>query len=162
MRQKRVRLELLERIGSSCRALEAYDLLTGHEIGRLIELPKDIVPKTPSVGYRHENGNRRCELEIAASSRPDTKFTVFIRQNDKFIENFSIGLRYRTKDRRLGTITLVRYSGRHGETSRGLGQKERLYLTRNADTQYPVLGDFKEAGAEAIRRFAPDYASLRP
>ena len=92
-------------------------MLTDGEIARLIGLPKDIVSKTPSTGYSHENGHRRCELEMAASSRPDTAFTVFIRQNDKFIENFSIGLRYKTKDRRLGTITLVRYNGPHGETT---------------------------------------------
>lgn len=56
-----------------------------------------------------------------ASSSPDTEFTVFIRQNDKFIENFSIGLRHKTKDRTLGTITLLRYNGPHGESSRGPG-----------------------------------------
>ncbi len=40
------------------------------------------------------------------------------------------------------------------EDMEALGKKERLYLTRNADTQYPVLVDFKEKGAEDIRRFA--------
>ena len=33
-------------------------------------------------------------------------------------DNFSIGLRYETRDRSLGTITLVRYNGPHGDTSR--------------------------------------------
>ena len=96
-------------------------MLTDHEIESLIGLPKDIVSKTPAVGYRNENLHRRCELELTASSSPDTEFTVFVRQNDKFIENFSIGLRYKTKDRTLGTITLLRYNGPHGETSRRLG-----------------------------------------
>jgi hypothetical protein len=40
------------------------------------------------------------------------------------------------------------------EDMEALGRKERLYLTRNADTQYPVLGDFKEKGTEDIRRLA--------
>lgn len=35
-----------------------------------------------------------------------------------------------------------------------LGNKERLYLTRNADTQYPVLSDFKDRGKADIERFA--------
>ena len=96
-------------------------MLTDHEIESLVKLPKNIVSKTPAVGYRNENLHRRCELELTASSSPITEFTVFIRQNDKFIENFSIGLRYKTKDRTLGTITLVRYNGPHGETSRGPG-----------------------------------------
>ncbi len=46
---------------------------------------------------------------------------VFIRQHSRFIENFSIGLRYRTRDRTPGTITLVRYNGPHGESSREPG-----------------------------------------
>ena len=96
-------------------------MLTDHEIESLIGLAKDIVSKTPAVGYRNENLHRRCELELTASSSPDTEFTVFVRQNDKFIENFSISLRYKTKDRTLGTITLVRYNGPHGETSRRPG-----------------------------------------
>lgn len=36
-----------------------------------------------------------------------------------------------------------------------LGSRERQYLTRNADRQYPLLSDFKEKGASDIRRFAP-------
>ena len=44
-------------------------------------------------------------------------FAVFIRQILKFAENFSIGLRYRA-DLPLGAITLLRYNGPHGESSR--------------------------------------------
>ncbi len=40
------------------------------------------------------------------------------------------------------------------EDMEALGKQERLYLTRNTDTQYPVLVDFKEKGAKDIRRFA--------
>ena len=43
-------------------------------------------------------------------------FVVFIRQNNRFIENFTIGLRYHTGDKTLGTITLLRYNGPHGES----------------------------------------------
>ena len=35
-----------------------------------------------------------------------------------------------------------------------LGTKERLYLTKNADTQYPLLSDFQERGVSDIERFA--------
>ena len=51
-------------------------------------------------------------------SDPNTAFRAFTRQNEKFIESFSIGLRYRTNDPRLGTITLARYNGPHGSVSR--------------------------------------------
>ena len=35
-----------------------------------------------------------------------------------------------------------------------LGRRERTYLTRNADAQYPVLGDFQERAIGDIRRLA--------
>ena len=35
-----------------------------------------------------------------------------------------------------------------------LGKKELWYLTKNADTQYPVLSDFQEKGINDIERFA--------
>lgn len=35
-----------------------------------------------------------------------------------------------------------------------LGRRERTYLTRNADTQYPALDDFRERAAGDIRRLA--------
>lgn len=35
-----------------------------------------------------------------------------------------------------------------------LGKKERLYLTRNADAQYPLLNDFMELGVADIERIA--------
>lgn len=36
----------------------------------------------------------------------------------------------------------------------GLGRNERLYLTKNADHQYPALGDFKERAPDDIARLA--------
>jgi hypothetical protein len=40
------------------------------------------------------------------------------------------------------------------EDMEGLGRRERLYLTKNADTQYPVLNDFQEKAADDIERIA--------
>ena len=92
-------------------------MLTQQQIQELIELPKAIVSKRPRHGYREDNGNRRCDLELRSHEEDDSTFTVFIRQNLHFVENLSIGLRYRA-DLPLGAITLMRYNGPHGETSR--------------------------------------------
>ena len=43
---------------------------------------------------------------------------MFVRQNTVFIENFSIGLRYVLGSASQNSITLARYNGPHGETSR--------------------------------------------
>ena len=92
-------------------------MLTQQRIQELIALPKIIVRRLPSHGYREENGNRRCDLELRSDGQDDGTFAVFIRQNLQFVENFPIGLRYRA-DLPLGAITLMRYNGPHGESSR--------------------------------------------
>ena len=48
---------------------------------------------------------------------------------------------------RLPFISLVIH-----EDMEALGRRERQYLTRNADRQYPVLGDFKESVVADLRR----------
>ena len=50
---------------------------------------------------------------------------------------------------RLPFISLVVH-----EDMEALGSRDLLYLTRNADTQYPLLNDFRQRGAEDIERFA--------
>ena len=93
-------------------------MLTDHDIQTLIELPKLIVAKDPSKGYRDDRGYKRCDLDLLDKTECSLKFAVFVRQNTNFVENFSIGLRYQTGDSKLRTITLVRYNGPHGEYSR--------------------------------------------
>ena len=93
-------------------------MLTDQDIVNLIEVPKTIGSKTPARTYRQEYGHKRCDIDLQSTSDDTKKFVVFIRQNEKFIENFSIGLRYQTGDSNLRTITLTRYNGLHGETSR--------------------------------------------
>ena len=91
-------------------------MLTDQEIQALIKSPKEIKEKVPVKGYNDINKHKRCDLTLQTSE--GKSFGVFVRQNKTFIENFSIGLRYQTNDRELGSITLVRYNGPHGETSR--------------------------------------------
>ena len=92
-------------------------MLTDQDIQRLIELPKLIVAKDPPKGYKDDRGYKRCNLDLLDETDSSLKFAVFVRQNTKFVENFSIGLRYQTGDSKLRTITLVRYNGPHGEYS---------------------------------------------
>ena len=93
-------------------------LLTNQNIHDLIRLPKAISSKTPAKGYREEQGSRRCELDLAPLDDFGCVFPVFIRQNLKFTENFSIGLRYSHEHQKSIPLTLVRYNGPHGESSR--------------------------------------------
>jgi len=92
--------------------------MTDQKIIDLIACPKMIISRQPAQGYRADNFQNRCDLDLRAAAGEGEQFKVFIRQNTEFIENFSIGLRFQTDSRRLGLITLVRYNGPHGETSR--------------------------------------------
>lgn len=91
--------------------------MTDQEIRDLIACPKTITSRQPARGYRAENRQNRCDLDLRADNDGRT-FKVFIRQSTEFIENFSIGLRFQTDSRLLGIITLARYNGPHGESSR--------------------------------------------
>ena len=92
-------------------------ILTDQQIQDLLDIPKTVTEKKPAKGYKEENNQRRCDLKLEATSDNGAIFSVFIRQNSKFIENFSIGLRYQTNIKAMGSITLVRYNGSHGESS---------------------------------------------
>ena len=70
-----------------------------------------------------------------------------VRGNDK-AKNVAISL-LEFQKARLPFISLVVH-----EDIEELGRRERLYITRNADTQYPVLRDFQDRAMEDIRRFA--------
>ena len=93
-------------------------MLTDDDIARLIGLPKIIVNQTPSAGYSEMDNHKRLNLDLEAESDPSQKFSVFIRQNMTFMENYSIGLRYHSGIPVLGAMTILRYNGPHGETTR--------------------------------------------
>ena len=94
-------------------------MLTDQEIEDLIKSPKIIKERVPAKEYRQESGHQRCDLKLESTLEKEKMFSMFIRQNSTYMENFSIGLRYKTTDKALGSVTLVRYNGPHGETSRG-------------------------------------------
>ena len=94
-------------------------MLTDQEIQGLLVMPKVITDKQPAKGYRDEGFQKRCNLELIGSY--DEHFVVFVRQHSTFIENYSIGLRYQTGEPSVGTITLIRYNGAHGEERRQPG-----------------------------------------
>lgn len=78
----------------------------------------------------------------------DRSFYVFgVRGNEK-AKNVAIALLEFDKEK-LPFISLVVH-----EDIEDLGRRERTYLTRNADTQYPQLDDFRERSVSDINRLA--------
>ena len=156
-------------------------MLTDDEIQGLLERPKAIASRTPRAGYKTEGGHRRADLTlegVAGSSA--AAFSVFIRQNRRFIENFSVGLRYRSNLAGLGDVTLVRYNGPHGEMSRhpdghytkphihritaaelASGSREPKERHRTITDRYTTLDDalrtfFSDLNINGVQSFFPD------
>lgn len=87
---------------------------TQAEIDLLIKCPKVIInpPKREmALIYGHLRNGMDLESEDGLH-----RFTVFMRINETFLENFTIGLDYVPKDRG-GRLCLLRCNGPHGEHS---------------------------------------------
>jgi hypothetical protein len=85
---------------------------TQKEIDDLIVCPK-LVSDPPKKEMRPDRGHLRNDLRLK-SVDGESEFRAFLRQNEDFRENFSIGLVYVPRD---GTseIILLRCNGPHGE-----------------------------------------------
>ncbi len=89
-------------------------MLRQNEIQRLIACPKRVEKSEPATGFNTENRSRRKNLELSAIEKGYV-FKVFIRQSTELIENFSIGLIYKSGDKEKGNIMLIRFNGNHGD-----------------------------------------------
>lgn len=142
--------------------------LTEHDLQKLRELPKTIQGRIPRRDFQEEDGHRRGKLDLLSISDSRLQFQVFIRQNIRFIENFSIGLQYPTNHRIPGTITLVRYNGSHGEEAKSpdghFGRPHIHYVTAQELSEghlqprenKRVLTDRYTTFEDAIRVFLQD------
>ena len=119
--------------------------------------------RSPARGYTAVDNHRRGDLDIAGNPDDGTRrFSVFVRQNARFIENFSIGLRYHSDDPTYGTITLVRYNGPHGERSRDPdGHYARPHIHRiTADEVQSGSREPKERHREITDRYSTFETAL--
>ncbi len=83
-------------------------------ISELINIEK-VIKDAPFRDMKLERGMYKNNFTL--KSKDDKyDFRVFMRINEKFQENFSVGLDYNPKDEK-GTIPLVRMNGQHGENN---------------------------------------------
>lgn len=93
-------------------------MLTNKQIEELIRCPKEVVEAHPKNGMLEDRRSafiKRRNLKLEAVN-DDSEFEIFIRQNTVFIEQFSIGLLYKTNDKIMGRLLLMRYNGEHGQS----------------------------------------------
>jgi hypothetical protein len=126
------------------------------EIDSLISCPK-VIAEPPRREMRSERGSKRNNMELR-STQGDLEFSVFMRINEDFSENFSIGLNYSPRDER-GTLCLLRCNGPHGDfigVSPSSQPHFRFHIHR-------AKADNIEAGLKAERGGEPTdgYASYK-
>lgn len=88
---------------------------TDDQIQQLITCTKTIT-RAPGK-LKLQSGHFRTDFELT-SEAGDHVFRVFIRYNAMFMENFSVGLDYKS-GKEEGTICLYRCNGPHGDTRPG-------------------------------------------
>jgi hypothetical protein len=87
--------------------METY---SADDIMRLISCKKKTV-QPPKKGLTLERGSFRNDMQLESEDGKE-KFSVFLRKNQEFAENFSIGLRYHPRDGQ--SFNLFRCNGPHG------------------------------------------------
>ncbi|MDE0091859.1 MAG: DUF1828 domain-containing protein [Oligoflexia bacterium] len=107
----------------------------------------DIAPLSKNELYKTSSQNEIFKVDWSLNCN-DRDFYLFgIPGNDKAKDTAIALLEF--KKANLSFISLVVH-----EDIESLGNKEATYLTRNADKQYPCLGDFNSEGISDIKRLA--------
>jgi hypothetical protein len=127
--------------------------LSQKEIDDMISCPKVIID-APAKTMRSEKGHKRNGMTLK-SKDGELDFSVFMRINEDFEENFSIGLDYLPRDDR-GKLCMIRCNGPHGLFLGGPdAQKHHLrYHIHRAKSENRNAGLRGERGAEVTEAYA--------
>jgi len=133
---------------------------TREELDSLIACAK-VIAEPPRKEMRSDRGHRRNDMRLS-SQNGDHEFSVFMRINETFPENFTIGLNYYPKDER-GSLCLLRCKGPHGEFlgHPSLPHAHFLYHVHRAKPENIESGMRPERGGEAADAYASFQEALR-
>jgi hypothetical protein len=129
-------------------------VLTDEEIQFLISYPKVIITP-PKTKLALTQGHYRNGMELS-SEDGKYRFTVFMRINEVFQENFTIGLRYHPADDP-ESIILLRCNGPHGEHRGPLDSQDNHFWTYHIHLAREIIirqGLRSEAYAEETDKYS--------
>lgn len=124
------------------------------ELDALVTCRK-VVVDPPGKTMRSSCGYLRNDFRLR-SEGGQADFSVFIRVNEEFPENFSIGLLYFPRDER-GRFCLVRYNGPHGPYGADGAEHHATSHIHKALADNIAAGKRPEAGARLTTKFASSY-----
>lgn len=132
------------------------------EINRLIQCGK-VVTEPPRRQMRHDRGCLRNDFKLR-SEQFDGEFVAFLRVNERFPENFSIGLEYVPKGEK-GNIILMRCNGPHGpywdEQQGMVSSPHKSFHIHKAKSENIESGFRPERGGTATTEYACFEEALR-
>jgi len=114
-------------------------MLNQSEIDGLISEPKRITRANPTHGMKPDGRNEKKNLDMVSVDE-NHRFDVFIRKNLSLIEDFSVGLIYKSNQKELGDVMLIRFNGSHGQSD----WSERLHYS--AFHIHTITEDFLRKG----------------
>ena len=138
--------------------MNEFSVFTDQQLEDLIVMPKVLRSREPAMGYKTQDRSERCDMKLSPEGSEVIEFEVFVSRNLKFIENFSIGLRYNTNLQNLGKITLLRYNGAHGETSHaedGHYARPHIHRLTSKDVEFGIIHP-----TERDRKITDKYGTL--
>jgi len=124
------------------------------EIEGLITCKKQVI-EPPRKEMKADRGSLRNDIQLE-SLDGKIGFAVFMRINERFPENFSIGLNFIPRDEP-GSFCLIRYNGPHGEHDNAPieeGHPHFGYHIHNAKAELIETGILPEKYAEITERYA--------
>ncbi len=127
---------------------------TQADLDRLIEVPK-VITDPPKKAWAEEQGHFRNDMQLTSEDGSEA-FSVFLRKNRDFPENFSVGLCYWPKESGRN-IPLLRCNGPHGDINRAhLPSSHFEYHIHRADADLLNAGQDPLAHSHATSEYASD------
>jgi len=156
-------------------------MLNDREIKELIACQKSIERSEPKHGMQTDGRFNRRSMELKSADQKHS-FTMFIRQSTELIEDFSIGLVYKSLDKEKGSVNLIRFNGSHGEVdwskdghysafhihrvsesllNQGNREPKEIELTHRYSTLESALAEFfKEIKLENWQAYFPELKQM--
>ncbi len=137
-------------------------MLSNREIDELIKCPKIIIDASPKHGMGIDRKNsfvKRKNLNLKSTAK-DCTFDLFIRQNTLLIEDFSIGLLYKTEDKIFGKITLIRYNGEHGQSDWSKDNHYSAFHIHRITEELLIKGIYEPKEIELTDKFSTFDSAL--
>jgi hypothetical protein len=137
-------------------------MLKNEKIDELIKCPKIIIEAYPKNGMLPDKKSSfvmRKNLKLQSTDK-QYFFEVFIRHNIMLIEQFSIGLLFKTDDRAAGKIALIRYNGQHGQIDWSSGNHYSAFHTHRINEKLLAQKIYEPKHIEITDKFSTFNSAL--